>query len=222
MFHGQFSGGLSGADHTCAVDDGNLAVCWGGNWRGQSSLLARSTLRWLPETGTAAQGPRRVRCWGSNDRDQVYPPEGLTFTTIAAGYWHNCGLTWAGELACWGDNGAGQTETPAGAFAEVCAAWSTVAPSISQERCSAGERGARSRRGARGPVSGLSCGDDFACALTSGGEAVCWGDNGRGQATPVAGTYQQVVAGGSHACGIREDALVQCWGNTKDERSTPP
>jgi alpha-tubulin suppressor-like RCC1 family protein len=70
--------------HTCARTDSGVAYCWGENAvgaLGDGTLVNRLT-------PTAVTGS-------------------LSFTSISAGYRHNCGIA-AGRLYCWGSNGAGQ------------------------------------------------------------------------------------------------------------------
>lgn len=77
----------------------------------------------------------------------------------------------------------------------------------------------------------LSLGARHACAVTSAGGAVCWGDNARGQLgdlttqprqrpTAVAGLSAGVLAieaGAAHTCALLEGGAVACWG--ADDRS---
>jgi alpha-tubulin suppressor-like RCC1 family protein len=71
----------------------------------------------------------------------------------------------------------------------------------------------------------LTVGTYHTCALTSAGEAYCWGQNSYGQIgdgtttnrwTPVAVegglTFETLVAGGTHTCGITTTGATYCWG----------
>jgi alpha-tubulin suppressor-like RCC1 family protein len=74
-------------------------------------------------------------------------------------------------------------------------------------------------------VARLVAGDDFACALDTGGTVWCWGSNAKGQlsSSETAGwsfTPRQVIlnvsdltAGGQHACVITTDGFARCWGD---------
>ncbi len=79
-------------------------------------------------------------------------------------------------------------------------------------------------------VGGLSFasitgGQSYACALTTGGSAYCWGSNGgrfgNGNTTDssspiaVAGghLFTQISSGFSHSCGVKTDGDVACWGS---------
>jgi alpha-tubulin suppressor-like RCC1 family protein len=73
----------------------------------------------------------------------------------------------------------------------------------------------------------VSAGDDFTCAVTSSGGAMCWGFNSFGQlgnnstalslvAVGVVGLsagVQGISAGGGHACAVTATGGVKCWGN---------
>lgn len=81
--------------------------------------------------------------------------------------------------------------------------------------------------GRLGAVSSLALGSSHACAVVSGGQVVCWGDNRGGQCaqpeeneivdvpTPVEGIEDavQVAAGSSFSCALHADGSVSCWGS---------
>ena len=71
----------------------------------------------------------------------------------------------------------------------------------------------------------LAAGYLFTCALTTTGEARCWGWNQYGQLgdgttetrlVPVAVkgglSFRQIASGASHACGLTGEGVVYCWG----------
>src|SRR5687768_12268906 len=74
----------------------------------------------------------------------------------------------------------------------------------------------------------LDAGESHACALTSAGQAWCWGRNAMGQlgdstasvrTTPVqvlqqsGVTFTQVSAGQAHTCAITSAGQAWCWGS---------
>ena len=75
-------------------------------------------------------------------------------------------------------------------------------------------------------VVSISAGDSYTCALTSGGDAKCWGSNtyGRlGDGTTIAhstpadvvgltGSVSKVIAGQMSACALITDGGAKCWG----------
>jgi alpha-tubulin suppressor-like RCC1 family protein len=77
-----------GSGHSCGLDTGGAAWCWGANDDGQLG------------DGTTVQRNAPVRVAG-----------GLTFASLRAGYRHTCGITTGGAAYCWGDNASGQLGT---------------------------------------------------------------------------------------------------------------
>ena len=61
----------------------------------------------------------------------------------------------------------------------------------------------------------LSAGIAHVCAIGSGGQIVCWGDNTSGSLdAPEDGGFVALGAGGYTSCGVREDGTVACWGSS--------
>jgi alpha-tubulin suppressor-like RCC1 family protein len=77
----------AGVYHTCGLTSAGAAYCWGDSGNGQLG------------NGTTT---------GSSAPVAVSAPEGVTFAGLAAGSYHNCGVTSAGAAYCWGFNGYGQ------------------------------------------------------------------------------------------------------------------
>lgn len=126
-----------GTFHTCAVQSDNTAMCWGGDGSGQlgdgssSDQVSAVSLWGNPQFAQVASGGAHscalqpvtgtAYCWGYNPygelgvaasavRDSVAGPVlgAPPFVAIAAGDSHTCGLTAAGIVYCWGENGYGQ------------------------------------------------------------------------------------------------------------------
>lgn len=210
-------------DHTCAIDTGGVAWCWGLNTDGQ--LGNNSTTQALVPVAVSTSGVLA----------------GKTLTRIAAGTSFSCALDSTGTAYCWGLNANGElgdnstaqslvpvavstagvlagktlTEISAGAT-HACALDSTgVAYCWGQN--SSGELGNNSTTQSLVPVavntSGvlagktlteITAGDGFTCALDSTGKAYCWGDASQGQLgtgsftsspVPVAVSTSGVLAG---------------------------
>lgn len=126
--------------HTCAITVGGAAYCWGSNDSGQ---LGNGTL------GGEASVPVPVA-------------GGLTFSKIAVGAHHTCGLTTTGVAYCWGLNadlqlGQGQ---PTGAGPN------SAVPSQVGGGQAAGVT-----------FTAISAGTRHSCAIGSDGNAYCWGSN---------------------------------------------
>ena len=138
---------------------------------------------------------RDARLLGRQLPGQSTPPAG-TFTQVAGGRQHTCGLKTDGTLACWGDNSTARARPPPGrSAAGRPPAVHTPANCRRTGRSSAGGTTSTARarpppaRSPRSPAAAHTCG------LKTDGTLACWGDNGFGQSTPPAGTFTQVAAG---------------------------
>jgi hypothetical protein len=129
---------------------------------------------------------------------------GLTFSRLALGAAHTCGLTPAGLAYCWGFNQFGQIGDGSNA--------DKLVPT---------------------PVNGghtfvrLVVGNDHSCGLDPGGHVFCWGDNEDGQVgdgtsmvmgrpLPVAAaaptTFADIGIGFESTCGLSASGAASCWG----------
>lgn len=148
-------------------------------------------------------------------------PAAGSVVAVAAGETHTCLLTGDGAVWCWGANSYGQLGD-----------------------------GTRTSRRVPVPVIGLTSGvqaiavgGHHTCAVTAGGDVLCWGRNNYGQLgdgttylrtqpVPVRDLAQanSVTAGYAHTCAGRNDGTAVCWGsntsgqlgdNTSIARRTP-
>lgn len=180
-----------GVGAVCAVTSAGGAKCWGNNSQGQLGDNTTTT-RYAPvEVYGLASGVTHVsaatnfacavttsggaKCWGINGTGQLgdnttttrYTPVdvyGLTsgVASISAGANYTCAVTTAGGAKCWGSNGQGQ-------LGDNSTSASLVPVDVA---------------GLTSGVSSISAGASVAantCAVTSLGEAKCWGVNGVGQ-----------------------------------------
>jgi alpha-tubulin suppressor-like RCC1 family protein len=221
---------VAGDNHTCGLAAGGKAYCWGSNWYGQLGD-GTTTDRLVPlavsggitftslvagynhACGLAWGG--KAYCWGANFFGQLgddtsgtnrsAPVAGAgwpTFTSLAAGQSHTCGLLPTGTAYCWGSD-------QQGALGDGNAAGSRAYPAT----VSGGQ-----------VYTALTAGQYHSCGLSLGGTAFCWGYNAIGQlgdgtttdhATPVAvnggPTLTSLTAGGSHTCGLAWDRTAYCW-----------
>ncbi len=220
---------------TCALTTGGGVQCWGDNSYGQLGNDTTDTsntpvdVSGLSSGVSAISGGEEhtcalttgggVKCWGYNasgelgdgtTTERLTPVDvsGLTsgVSAVAVGALHTCALTTGGGIKCWGanymgqlgDNSTTQRTTPVDVY------------------------------GLTSGVSAVSSGNDFTCALTTGGEVKCWGANidgqlGNGQysqnPTPVpvnvsglASGVAAIAAGGQQACALTSGGGVKCWG----------
>jgi alpha-tubulin suppressor-like RCC1 family protein len=220
----------SGDFHTCGVTTTGEAYCWGSNFIGQlgtgtntnsnvpvavsGGLTFQSvSAGWSSTCALTLSG--EAYCWGANSDGQVGDGTfinrstpvpvagGFTFSAISAGGGNSCALTLGGEAYCWGRNEDGQLGD--GAF------------SFSQPAPVAVSGGLT--------FSSIDAGGLLTCALSTTGEAYCWGRNEDGQLgdgtfinrstpVPVAGglTFSAIGAHNRHACGLTTNGRAYCWG----------
>lgn len=126
----------AGGYHTCGIQiDGSL-WCWGWNNHGQ-----------------LGDGTRE------NQKSPVLVDAGdNSWTSIAAGGEHTCGVKSDGSLWCWGNNEYGQ---------------------LGDNTTS--DRNVPNRVGDASQWSVVTAGEDFTCAFTDDGSLWCWGWNMFGQ-----------------------------------------
>ena len=251
----QFQSIYAGDHDACALTAAGVAYCWGKNDAGQAGTgptgtgvqipnptLVAGTLRFssltLPSFGSHTCGLTTAGasyCWGDNfDGEAGDGTTGLHATpaptsggniyqSLAMGNFHTCGVTSAGTAYCWGHNqygelgdGATQTRlTPTVAAASIGKTWKTI-----------------------------TAGYEDTCALTTAGDAYCWGHGLYGElgiaGTPttvlapaaVSGghTFRSLSAGYQFTCGLTTGNAAYCWGynqggelgdGTTTQRNTP-
>ena len=221
----------SGEDHTCVLNSGGSASCFGGGISGQLgqgsyqnelSPVAVSggfTFVSLEAGDSHTCGletlPGDIYCWGkglwgrlgngsfASTNAPVMVTGGHSFVEVAGGPNHNCGITGTGDVYCWGENGAGQLGN------------NNTTDSANPVLVLGGSTYAT-----------VTAGYAFTCTLTDTGLAHCWGWNDRGQlgnATNTASSVPVVVAGGTsftqieagrdHVCALGTTGTTFCWGS---------
>ncbi len=128
---------------------------------------------------------------------------------IAGGYQDACAVTNAGTALCWGANQAGEDGN----------ATNTAVSSPVQVLDIAGTS----------PLVGVTAivsGDNDACAITSAGGVLCWGDPFNGelgnnygpdteipvQVSGLTSGVMEIAAGYHHNCAVLSNGGVMCWG----------
>lgn len=229
-----------GGDHTCALTTRGEAYCWGDNGDGQ---LGDGTMSDSDDAGpqkvigglrfkmisagdehTCALSTRgEAYCWGENSYGEVGDgttthtdlagPQrvvgGLRFAYIVAADQYTCALTTDARAYCWGDN----------SYGELGDGTIDDSDNAGPQAVIGGHR-----------FSAISAQEDFTCALTTRGEAYCWGHNlydgnsqlGDGTEADSNEAGPQAVIGGLRftaiqvgsdgACGLTSRGEAYCWG----------
>lgn len=180
----RFSALDAGGGHNCGLTSSGAAYCWGLNREGQ-----------LGSASTATVVPMPVAVSG-----------GQSFSAIAVGGLHTCGMTSSGTAYCWGSNDGGQLGN--GSLTN-----SSIPVAVSEGQS----------------FSALSAGGFFTCGLTSSGTAYCWGRNDDGQlgngsttnsSTPVAVSgglsFSALATGSTYTCGLTSSGVAYCWGRNDE------
>ncbi|HJR35604.1 MAG TPA: hypothetical protein VJ817_11685 [Gemmatimonadales bacterium] len=225
-----FTAIAAGGTHTCALDTGGAAWCWGdgsdgqlgnGSFNGRSNpVRVTGGHRFIQiSTGTrhtcAITTDERAWCWGfpgglgdGGELVQKNTPVpvagGRRFRNVSAGNEHTCAVNPFDVAFCWGPNAFGQLGTNGG--------FTNVPVKV--------VGGLRWRR--------VTAGGSVTCGVTTGDVAYCWGWILGGKTpTKVPGGqfFRQVQVGGGdftdaqhqepdtpHACGITREDRAYCWG----------
>lgn len=165
----------AGGFHSCVLTDGE-ASCWGAEGAmdyGQAD--PRPGPFTAIEAGlshTCALSGADILCWGNDAFGQSSPPLGPTFTALATGDYHSCGLTDQGAVRCWGSDDQGQSSSPEGLFIAVAAGHthSCALDPGGQPACWGSLQTAP-----EGPFTAIDAGQDYSCGLRANGEVACWG-----------------------------------------------
>ncbi len=236
---GQWTDLSAGAQHTCGIHAG-VATCWGSNKYGESvagrgGIIATPTpvmfaagtpppaFEQIASGGahSCALGEGQLWCWGVDDEvgagmpielaTQIPTPNaGDPWTAVSTGYGHSCGLTQAGTIQCWGDNGSGQSGQPS-TTQSIPTPTNVALPGMT-------------------PIS-IYAGNVISCAIASAapgatsGALLCWGQNDGRIDDTMTGEYDSPTPVGTFAdwtsvtsvgedamCGTRTDGKVYCWG----------
>jgi alpha-tubulin suppressor-like RCC1 family protein len=144
---------------------------------------------------------------------------GMKAVQVAAGYGHNCVLTDAGEVKCWGQGASGRL----GYGATVDVGLNEVPANVGFVPLGRNLRAVQ-----------VALGLSQTCVVTNDGTVKCWGANGGGELgigntndvgddeTPAeapcvnlgAGVkVAQISLGVGHACVLTTAGAVKCWGN---------
>ena len=134
-----FSQFTSNGGYTCALTTTGQAYCWGLNNQGQLGNNSTTNSR-IPVA--------------------VQMPAGVSFQSIAAGYYHTCALTTTGQAYCWGRGSSGRLGNNSTTDSRIPVAVQMPAGVSFQS---------------------IAASSLHTCALTTEGKAYCWGQGSIGQ-----------------------------------------
>ena len=122
----------SGTLHGCGLTASGEIDCWGYNQHHSADSPPADTVPPIDDFTSVVSGGNSLHncalrggeavCWGWNSYGQTEAPGG-TFTQLAAGGYHSCGLRPDGTAECWGDASHGQDDEPADAFTQIAAGY---------------------------------------------------------------------------------------------------
>lgn len=202
--------------HSCAIDREGIK-CWGGNFAGESKILhpivSPVTVAIGGSQTCVVDAKNRLQCWGENDPPGITdPPKMENPRSFSFGSGHICAVDDRGGR-CWGNNIFSYLEPEEGLGAKSICTGLFFACLLYPDRvdCS---RGFFSQMPRLPSPEAISCGQDFACALTSQG-VKCWGDNNSYHQLDVPNLKSPIAissySGTRQTCAIDKDG-VQCWG----------
>jgi hypothetical protein len=192
-------GGTAGGDSfesafsACAVTAGGTVECWGDNTYGQLGNGSSG----FSSSGTAS--------FSTPSEAVPVPVTGLGngVTSVSVGGLDACAVTAGGTVECWGDNTYGQL-----GIDPTTLAFSAVPVTVP---------------GLTSGVTAVSVGNGAACALTAGGEVVCWGNAwslvssaqlpwGPVPVAGLSGGATAVAVTSNGGCALTAGGGVFCWG----------
>jgi alpha-tubulin suppressor-like RCC1 family protein len=193
----------AGMFHTCALEAGGKAWCWGSN---ETSQLGNSDPHNSPSSATPVP---------------VAPGTNLRFKSISAGAAHTCAIDMNDDAWCWGSNVGAR----AGIDVGNCGQSETIPCAFNQPMMTQASA-------AHPPMKfkSLSAGAVNTCGIDLAGNVQCWGTRLRGQPltgspdlpaqVPMIAGAVSISAGGSalyaedhSVCAVAGNGELFCWGD---------
>jgi uncharacterized protein (TIGR03437 family) len=234
----------AGQYHACAVTSSGAVLCWGDNAEGElgpepsgfrtglpnqvtgipSDIVAISAGSYFTCAQTSTGG---AWCWGSGGDGQLGAGPNLPnqnpvavldlagtaplggMAQISAGFDDTCAVTNAGAVLCWGLNQSGEVGNGTNVQVNIPVQVLSLTGTSSLDG-----------------IAAVAAGEDHACALTSAGGVLCWGDPFNGELGNNAGHSAEIpvqvsgltsgvteIASGYHFnCAVTSSGGVMCWG----------
>ena len=193
---------ILGREHSCALNSSGNVLCWGYNddtQLGDDSTNTRS----YPAFVLASKG-------------STTPLSGVV--QLSVGKYHNCAVTSAGTVVCWGWGQGGL-----GSSSDASSNQGIPLGVLT-------ESGGSSLSG----IAQVACGERNTCALTLEGHVKCWGSSGKGalgdhgvvteskshfpvdvvgeNGSGLLSGIVQISLGNRYACALNAQDKVWCWG----------
>jgi hypothetical protein len=141
---------------------------------------------------------------------------------LGAGARTSCALTSDGTLSCWGYDGSGEADAPAGSYVALSTGDSH---SCAIDTSRALHCWGSDLHGEAVPPGGsyvaVGAGASNSCAIDTAWALHCWGDSTNGVTSPPSGSYRTVSVGSDHACAISLNSAVVCWGDNSHGQLYP-
>ena len=232
-----FSTVMVGGTHSCAIDAGGAAYCWGFNDHGQlgtNGIRQRDHLReprpqYRRRPGRFSRAAPPARPTPAPSRCPIFPTAGDSTSTAAsvtvrAGRRPSPCRRWSWEGTSSAQLSAGTTHTCGITTGDRLFCWGSNAEW--QLGVGSGTTQAVTATAVSPGIafSSVASGALHTCAAATNGTMFCWGNNAKGQAglgaipgpelpTQVIGSgYMEVVAGDFHTCARGQSGEVACWG----------
>ena len=189
----------------CALTDAGDGVCWG---TFNEERFVEEVAGEYVSIKTRTNGLCGLTTDGQSSCMTLRPDPLVRYTAMSTSGLHDCAITEAGDAVC----SAASADWTAGGVMRM------NPPDPSPERYAAVSVGGGSSVGSNRDTA-------YACALTDGGTAVCWGnvENKVKRPDPSPGRYVAVSDGNGHTCALTEDGEAVCWGwNNFGQVNVPP
>lgn len=200
---------------SCALTTNGRPWCWGGTPKQMAAVsLKQLSLRSVTFSGSGGMPGSSLcglaadgKAWCFSETTVTADGGGMTFQSYSAGRVHSCGVDFAGDVYCWGNNSSGALGIGTADAASHTAPEKVNAPV---------------------KFSSVSLGEHSTCALATTGTIYCWGVGfaaAQPAPQPLAGSRQYIaIARGERtvACGLTAAGEVDCWTGFSFQPSTAP
>lgn len=228
----------SGTHQGFAIDAAGKVICWGENDVNQCKVVPEQLLSisGADRHACGVNDRQAIYCWGSDEHMNLSSFNGGTFSAVASGYFHSCGLTVDGNVICAGcERGGserrvdlGQCDVPDESQSKYVAVaagrvHTCLLNEVGQVDCFGASKFGQTSVPSGVVFSQIVAGSMHTCGIEKGrGRVHCWGRNSEGQSDTPDDVFVDVAAGFKMSCGLRESGEVVCWGEDSEGFITPP